>query len=71
MDILEFIYKIMFIPISQTTEYKIKNISKKCKIIRLKSSKIKFFNFNVGSKTKLDLFSLGYENTKNEIENIK
>ena len=71
IDILEFIYKIMFIPISQTTEYKIKNISDKCKIIRLKSSKIKFFNFNINSKAKLDLFSLGYEDTKNEIENIK
>ena len=70
MDILEFIYKIMFIPISQTTEYKIKNVSSKCKIIRLKSDKIKFFNFNISSKKKLDLFSLGYEEMKNEIENI-
>jgi NTE family protein len=69
IDILEFIYKIMFIPVSQITEHKITKISDKCKIIRLNYEKLKFFNFNVNSKTKLDLFSIGYTAMKNEMEN--
>jgi len=69
-SILEFIYKLMFIPISQILEYKLKNISDKCKIIKLCYDKIKFFDFNINSKIKLDLFSLGYENMKKEFEHV-
>ena len=46
IDITEFIYKIIFIPISQIVEYKLKNISNKCKIVKLSCDQIKFFNFN-------------------------
>ena len=69
-SILEFIYKLMFIPISRILEYKLKNISDRCKIIKLCYDKLKFFDFNINSKTKLDLFSLGYENMKKEVESI-
>ena len=69
-SILEFIYKLIFIPISQILEYKLKNISEKCKIIKLCYDKIKFFDFNINSKTKLDFFSFGYENMKKEFENL-
>ena len=65
---LEFIYKLMFIPISQIIEYKIKNASEKCQVIKLNCSKLKFFNFNINSKTKLDLFSQGYEQMKSNFE---
>jgi NTE family protein len=68
MNILEYIYKLMFIPISQTEEYKIMNVSNKCKIIKLYYSKVKFFNFNINSKMKLDLFSSGYQQTKELFE---
>jgi len=68
MNILEYIYKLMFIPISQTEDYKVANVSEKCKIVKLYYSKIKFFNFNINSKIKLDLFSSGYEQTKNIFE---
>lgn len=64
-NILEFIYKLMFIPISQAVENKIENASEKCKIIRLKYSQFKFFNFNINSKIKLDMFSKGYEQFSN------
>ena len=69
--ILEFIYKLIFIPISQILEYKLKNISDKCKIIKLCYDKVKFFDFNINSQTKLDFFSFGYENMKKEFENIQ
>lgn len=69
-NILEYIYKLIFIPISQNTEYKLLNCSKKCKIIRLDYPKLKFFNFNIKSKEKLNIFSSGYEQMKNQFENI-
>jgi predicted acylesterase/phospholipase RssA len=66
MNMLEFIYKLIFIPIDQGIIYKIKHVTKS-KIINL-SSNIKFFNFNINSKEKLDIFSLGYEQMKTQIE---
>jgi predicted patatin/cPLA2 family phospholipase len=68
-NILEYIYKLIFIPISQSTEYKIENATKKCKIIRLEYDKLKFFTFNINSKDKLDIFSSGYEQFKIQFNN--
>jgi len=67
-SILEYIYKLIFIPMSQTVEYKLSHISKKCKIIKLNYDKLKIFNFNINSKEKLDIFSIGYEQIKKEFE---
>ena len=67
-SILEYIYKLIFIPMSQNVGYKVLNVSKKCKIIKLEYNKLKFFNFNINSKEKLDIFSSGYEQMKKEIE---
>ena len=64
MNTLEFIYQLMFIPISQATQYKINKASDKCTILKLKYNKIKFFNFNVTSKDKLEMFSSGYSQSK-------
>ena len=68
MSILEFIYLIMFVPVSQIQEHKINNVSEKCKIIKLNNDKFKFFNFDLNSKEKLDLFSSGYSQMKIQIE---
>jgi predicted patatin/cPLA2 family phospholipase len=68
MGILEFIYMLMFIPISQIQEYKMQNVSDKCKVIKLHNNNLKFFNFDLSSKDKLDLFSSGYEQMKNQYE---
>jgi NTE family protein len=68
INILEFIYKLMCVPISQIEEYKLKNVSEKCKVIKLENDKLKFFNFNVNSKDKLDYFSDGYEQIKKQLE---
>lgn len=69
MNILEYIYKIMFIPVSQILDYKLKNISDKCKIINLDYNKVKFFNFDINSKEKLEMFSSGYMQIKKQFEN--
>ena len=61
LTILEYLYKLMLIPVSQSINYKIKQVSKKCDVINIKSSKINFFNFDVNSKTKMEMFSSGYQ----------
>jgi predicted acylesterase/phospholipase RssA len=68
IGILEFIYLLMFVPVSQIQEFKIKNVSDKTKVVRLINNKFKFFHFDLSSKDKLDLFSYGYEVMKKEIE---
>lgn len=66
MNILEYIYKLIFIPITHLIEYKIQQIdSLKCDVVRLKFSKLKFFNFDIATSQKLELFSYGYQNMKN------
>lgn len=64
VNVIEYIYKLMFIPISQSTMFKINNVSNKCKIIKLQNNKINFFDFNINSVEKLNLFSSGYQETK-------
>jgi len=68
IGILEFIYLLMFVPVSQIQEFKIKNVSDKTKVVRLINNKFKFFHFDLSSKDKLDLFSYGYEVMKKEME---
>ena len=59
---LEFIYKLMSVPINQYLSYKIKNISEKCKVVNIEhNSKISFFQFDITSSVKMDMFSSGYE----------
>ena len=64
INIIEYIYRLMFIPISQTTVFKINNVSNKCKIVKLQNNKTTFFNFNINSVEKLNLFSSGYQEIK-------
>jgi predicted patatin/cPLA2 family phospholipase len=65
---LEFIYKLMFVPINQYISHKIRNVSDKCKIVTIKHNKLKFFQFDVSSSMKLDMFSSGYEQMKQIME---
>jgi predicted acylesterase/phospholipase RssA len=60
INILEYLYKLMIIPISQATDYKISQASDNCSIINLTSNKINMFDFNINSKTKLEMFTTGY-----------
>ena len=69
---LEYIFKLMIVPIDQSVKYKIMNVSKKCKIVELtlnsKCKDIKFFNFNVASSVKLDMFTQGYDQMRDSLE---
>lgn len=67
MNTLEFIYKVMFIPIQQSIRYKVSRASTKCKIIQLKYDKLKFFDFNVRSQMKMEMFSSGYQQMAEEM----
>lgn len=60
-NILEFIYKLIFIPVLQSIEQKVKQTSSNCHVVRLTyATDLKFFSFNVSTKVKLDIFSTGY-----------
>jgi predicted acylesterase/phospholipase RssA len=61
MNTLEFIYKLMFIPITQAMESQVRKMSDRCNVIKLVYNKLKFFNFNVSPSEKLNMFSSGYE----------
>ena len=64
LNTLEYIYDLMFVPIDQSVAYKIANVSDRCNVIRIPASKFKFFNFNLSSTAKLNLFSEGYEHMR-------
>jgi predicted acylesterase/phospholipase RssA len=68
IGILEFIYKLICISTSQSEKYKIKNVSSKCKIVKLFNDKLKVFDFDINSKDKLELFSSGYQQLKEQLE---
>jgi NTE family protein len=67
--ILEYIYRLMFIPINQNTKYKVKNVSERCTILSLSSPNVKVFDMNQTPAAKLDMFSSGYHDTKNFMDN--
>lgn len=66
-NVLDYIYKLIYIPIKQQQKIKLDNVcKKKCKLIYLidKSNRT-MFNFNLSSVEKLDMFSTGYRQCKN------
>ena len=67
IDTLEYIYKLLIIPIDKATQYKISLASEKCKILHLKSNPKKFFNFDMNSKEKMEMFCTGYNQAKEQI----
>lgn len=66
VNTLEYIYKIMFVPVSQLIHYKLDSLipSEQYKIINLESNGIKFFQFDINSSLKLNMFSEGYKQTE-------
>lgn len=62
---IEYIYNLMFVPIYKNIENKIKNTKENTKIINIEyNDTITFFDFNISSTKKLDLFSFGYDFVK-------
>jgi len=61
MDTLEYLYKLLFIPINNSIQNQINNVSKNCDIINVTYEKsVKFFDFNLAPSIKMDMFSSGY-----------
>lgn len=69
VNTLEFIYKIINIPVIQAINHKILMASDKCKIINIENGdNIKIFEFNLSSSVKLNMFSDGYKWMKDKLE---
>lgn len=68
INIIKYIYTLMFIPISQTIKYKLQQISERCHVIKLTHDKTSLFDFNINSVEKLEMFSSGYQQTKEIFE---
>ena len=67
-NILEYIYKLIFIPISNGIDHRVAGVSSRCEIVKLSYQKLKFFSFNLNAKEKLQIFSSGYEQMKKHFE---
>ena len=62
--VVESMYHLMATPIQIITKHLIAGASNKCDIIRLRPDGTMFFNFNINTQVKLDMFSEGYAQTK-------
>ena len=69
VNLLEYIYKLLLVPISQSARYRIQNKKDFVEVVELKSTEgIKFFNFDLSAKLKLEMFSNGYQDIKRHFE---
>jgi predicted acylesterase/phospholipase RssA len=67
-NILEYMYNIISIPINEITKYSIDSILKKTKIIIVKlETKINMYEFKIDNTLKLNLFSTGYQQFKEQM----
>jgi len=73
-NIIEYVYKLMFIPIAQRIKNKIDSVSSypNIKILKLidqnNNRKKSYFDMNINSVEKLDMFSIGYQQSKQFFE---
>jgi predicted acylesterase/phospholipase RssA len=67
MPIVEYVYKLIFIPINDNTRRRLENISDKCKVVRLITKDTNFFKFNLTTPTMLNMFSFGYRQFKDDL----
>lgn len=67
-NMIEYIYQIMSIPIKQSVTNNIDKASNKCYIVKIHPDDALFFNFNLDSHAKLEMFSNGYTQLKKHWE---
>lgn len=65
---IEYIYKIISIVTRQNVHHNIEKASDKCVIVKLFRNNSIFFNFNIDTHTKLEMFSNGYHQMKEQWE---
>ncbi len=61
---MEYIYNLMSIPSNELILLKNRLVTNKCTIINLSYENVKVFSFAIDTKTKLEMFSCGYQQTK-------
>jgi predicted acylesterase/phospholipase RssA len=66
-NVIEYMYYLMFISHKLSIKAQIKNASKKCRTINITPGDIAFFNFNLDTPSKLELFSSGYKQMKKKL----
>ena len=64
--IIDKFYTILMIPINELQMIQFKNITDNCKLINLELEP-KIYEFNIDNSEKLELFSIGYNTTKNNL----
>lgn len=64
---IDFIFRILYIPVQENILNKIKSCSDRCKVINI-SHEMNPLNFHINPKNKLDAFSRGYQLTKSNFE---
>jgi len=64
-NMIEYIYQIMSILIKQNVKNNIEKASDKCHIVKINPDDTLFFNFNLDSHAKLEMFSNGYTQLQN------
>lgn len=67
-NILELMYNCLFIPVNENVKNSIQNKKESTKVVELSlNTDISFFDFKIDTTTKLDMFSNGYNQFKNQI----
>ena len=67
--LIVYFMRLLYVPIVQTINNNINMAGEKCTIINLDSGVHSFFEFNVKSKNRLEMFSIGYNCVKNFLNN--
>jgi NTE family protein len=67
MNMIEYVYKLLVIMLNEHTNCKLSYKASSTDVIevRMNEKSLKMFDFDIDAKTKLGLFSLGYESAKN------
>lgn len=65
-SMLEYIYRLLSVPIVHFTEVRVAQCIERCDVVRLQSN-LRFFDINLSTQRKLDLFSDGYTAARNFI----
>ena len=68
-NMIEYLYQLMAIPINEIVAIKIKTASTKCTVVELQPDNTPFFNFNLDTHAKLEMFSNGYMQLKEYWQN--
>lgn len=67
-DFLDYIYKLLYIPIQQAMESRIENKRENTAVINIKLENVELFNVNLDHKVKFEMFSRGYNRCKDFYE---